>query len=300
MDGVPVQVQAEAKLGCAINLDRLCTTVFLNCELGRGQKSSLVVHMRRANSILRVRADGELSIAGHCSVEDARNAMKKVARRCKKVGFPVKFKGFKVISVKWSQAYRPAFAVDVLELQRHPEAEIRQNASSMGLRVLLPCGNSAASAGDAANSEGAAGPRADGSKPAEGARGLAGVAEGRADAQWGVVAEVSADGRTRFHGAKSVEELKQALGVLMAILEDYKLPGFEDGSPGGLGQSLAERDRGAFRQQAGPGRFFGGRRRGPQLSREALELEEPVPGGNVVNVEAAEFAALVVPIAGRP
>eukprot|EP00443_Scrippsiella_acuminata_P098658 CAMPEP_0115716136 /NCGR_PEP_ID=MMETSP0272-20121206/76169_1 /TAXON_ID=71861 /ORGANISM="Scrippsiella trochoidea, Strain CCMP3099" /LENGTH=292 /DNA_ID=CAMNT_0003158443 /DNA_START=11 /DNA_END=889 /DNA_ORIENTATION=- len=292
MDGVPVQVQAEAKLCCALNLDRLCSTVFLNCELARGPKAHLVVNLRRQRSVLKIRPDGEMSMLGWCSAEEARTALKRVARKCLQSGIPVKFKGFKVIAIKWARAYRPTFPVDFLELQRHPDAELRQTGASQPLRILLPCGDIGRRAREA-SSEGA-GPSVGGSFSAaqSGQEGADEQNDEVSRAGAGVLAEVSADGRTRFHGAKSVEELQEALEVVVGILEKYKLPD--------LGGSLAAPgEMGIAGQLVGPGRPFGARRRGPILSREALELEEPVQAGAVVKAEVAS-AALVVPMVGRP
>merc|ERR1719259_313741 len=122
-----------------MDLDHLCTAVFVNCELPRTSKASLVIQFRRQRSLVKVRRSGELNLAGQCAAEDARTALKKVAYRCGLAGYPVKFKSFKVRSIRWTEAYRPEFPIDILRLGQHPRAEIRQTSTAQPLRVIIQC-----------------------------------------------------------------------------------------------------------------------------------------------------------------
>lgn len=191
-----MQVQAEAHLCCQPDLDRLCLEGFADCELARGDGKPLVLQLRRARAVVKVRPTGELQIVGQCTVEEAKLALKRVARRCLRMGLPAKFKRFKVRSVRWTEAFRPEFSVDILQLARHPSAELLQASGDKPLRVCLHCGPGGLD-NDAA------------ARPEEEAGG-------------DVRAEVSADGKVRFQGARSVEELGRALGTVAAILEEHR------------------------------------------------------------------------------
>merc|ERR1719203_2762952 len=97
MDYVPLHVQAEAHLGCQPDLERLCQEGFVNCELASGERSPLVLQLRRSSGIVKVRVApaGDMQLSGQCSVEEARVALKRVARKCLKMGLPAKFKRFR-------------------------------------------------------------------------------------------------------------------------------------------------------------------------------------------------------------
>lgn len=260
----------EADFCCPLDLDRLCNRAFLNCELARSAKAPLIIQLFRSKATVKLRSSGEAFFSGTCSVEQARTALKKVARRCKVLSWPVKFKHFKVRLVRWLEPYRPEFPIDILALGRHSSAEIRQNSSSQPLRVLLPC-----------VAVGASGPRAEGSFQLEDDQDVP------ADA--GVWAEISADGRTRFHGALAVEELHQALDAIVPILEDHRLEGMVDARDA---RDDAGQDRERHAQRRGLGIQKAEKRRGSApLSREALELEEPLPRGLMVVPKWASPAA---------
>mmetsp|Transcript_85076 Transcript_85076/g.216711 ORF Transcript_85076/g.216711 Transcript_85076/m.216711 type:complete len:285 (-) Transcript_85076:72-926(-) len=272
MDGVPVNVQAEADFCCGLDLARLCSRAFLNCELARHTKAPLVIQLRRSRASMKLMCNGEAFISGMCTVEEARVALKKAARRCKLFGWPVKFKSFKVRLVRWIEPYRPKFPIDILALGQHPSAEIRQSSASQPLRVLLPCTGVGAAP---------AGVRIEGSFELEGE-------QETPDA--GVWAEVSADGRTRFHGALSVEELKQALDVIAPILEDHRIQDVVDPRD-------ADGDRQPVQRRGlGTRKGLPLKRRGAPLSREALELEEPIPLGMLVDPLLAASAAASWPV----
>lgn len=277
MEGVPIHVQAEADFCCPLDLERLCNRAFLNCELARSAKAPLIIQLFRSRATVKLRSSGEAFFSGTCSVEEARTALKKVARRCKVLSWPVKFKHFKVRLVRWLEPYRPEFPIDILALGRHSSAEIRQNSSSQPLRVLLPC-----------VAVGASGSRAEGSFQLEDDQDVP------ADA--GVWAEISADGRTRFHGALAVEELHQALDVIAPILEDHRLQDMADARDA-RDDAGQDRERHAQRRGLGIQKALPPKRRGSApLSREALELEEPLPRGLMVVPALAASAAAALPL----
>lgn len=262
MDWVPISISAEASLGCEPNLDRLCMDGFVNCELASGDKSSLLVHLRRLIKV-RITAEGLVKLWGQCSVEEARLVLKRVARRCYTLGIPVRFKQFRVTSVRWTEFYRPDFAVDILRLGRHPNAELLQGSSTKPLRVRLECREG----GGVESGEG---------PPAIMKPGTPG-----GGAPEGVHAEVAADGRVRFLEARSVEELQKALLAVVPILELYKCePAVQPPNAGGAApmDSPAPAMRRASIGSQNPARRSQGGigpRRGPALSRDALALAEP-------------------------
>merc|ERR1740139_2189744 len=135
MDCVPVHVQAEGHLGYEPDLAVLCQEGFVNCELVTGRLSPLMLQLRRAGGIVKVKVTpvGELQLSGLCSEEDAQLALKRVARRCVKMGFPAKLKKFRIRSVRWVEAYKPNFSIDILRLGRHPHAELLQASNSQPL-----------------------------------------------------------------------------------------------------------------------------------------------------------------------
>jgi len=247
MDGVPLNVQIEAQLCCDLDLERLCNEVFTNCELACNVKASLVVQLRRLRSVLKIRPNGELNLVGQCSVEEARCALKRVAYKCSSAGFPVKFKKFRVRSVRWTEAFKPGFPIDILKLGQHHLAEIKQTSTTQALRVYFHIGKTLG-AEDPQDSPVAAG--ADGSEENE-----------------GVSVQVSADGRVHFSGARSLEELERAMGIMMPILEESKME---------IDSGMVMDSRRSAMPAAPRGRGRGaGRRTGPALSRASLLLAAP-------------------------
>lgn len=277
MDDVPIQVQAEVRFGCLLNLDVLCAKAFTNCELARNTKAHLVVNLKRTRAVMKIKSDGEVAITGQCSAEEARNALKRAARKCYIHGWPVKFKHFKISLVRWTIPYRPNFTIDILELGKHDLAEIRQSSGNQLLRVLLPCGSLGnAPKGGAKNGKKNAAAGGTGEEHKN-------PFEDSAAADAGVWAEVSADGRTRFHGALSIEELQHALDVTVPVLEKYKIQDApESANLHGTGNRAGSGNGG------GKGR---GRARAVPLSRESMDLEEPMPFGLL---QPSEIAAAFV------
>jgi len=247
MDGVPLHVQTDAQLCCDVDLERLCNEVFTNCELACSLKASLVVQMRRMRSVLKIRPNGELSLCGQCSIEEARDALKRVAYKCSLAGFHVKFKNFRVRSVRWTEAFRPGFPIDILKLGQHHLAEIKQTTTTQALRVYFHIGKNIGAEDSHAGPDPVGG---EGSEENE-----------------GVSVQVSADGRVHFSGARSLEELERAMGIMVPILEDSKME-----LDSGMVMASHFNPMPAARRGGGRG---AGRRTGPALSRASLQLAAP-------------------------
>jgi len=249
MDNVPLQVQAEADLGCQPDLERLCCEGFVNCELATGITSPLLLQLRRKGGIVKVRIGptGDCQVSGQCSVEEARHELKKVARRCLTMGYPAKLKFFRVRTVRWSEPYRPDFQVDILTLGKHPSAELQEGNASQSLRVSINCAELIEPGSPDEDFD------------------LSGAA---------VRAEVAADGRVRFVGGRSLADLQQALEALVPLLEEHRseapqTPLPSDYPPASWGPPAGSS---GYRPQAG---HHSAARRGPRLSRAALALEAP-------------------------
>mmetsp|Transcript_74372 Transcript_74372/g.206041 ORF Transcript_74372/g.206041 Transcript_74372/m.206041 type:complete len:321 (-) Transcript_74372:138-1100(-) len=316
MEGVPLRVLADADLCCDLDLDRLCTVVFVNCELSRTPTAALVIHMQRCRSIVKVRRSGEVNLAGQCSPEEARAALKKVAYRCGVAGYPVHFRRFVVRSVKWCAAYRPQYPIDIIRLGQHPLAEIRQTSTAQPLRVFIHLLARDALVGARAR-RAAEGDRERPAKRRKTRQGEAGDADAgeedeersddeRSDEEraegMGVRAVVAADGRVRFQGARSVDELEKALAVVIPILEEHRcqVPAITEAPFAsaaaaasaeffGVDQAIAhlqptpqhaqpQQPQGSQLQRLAPGGAQGrgrGARRGANLSQASLSLEAP-------------------------
>lgn len=179
------KVQATARLSCDLDMEQLCQG-FVNCELGRRSTAPLVIHMREPRSSVKVFADGRMDFVGTCSVEEARQVLKRVARRCWHIGFTkVRFKAFQIRQVSWSQPYDLRSQVNLLQLAHRPGVESYLDAARP--RVRVPCQSPSRVA--------------------------------RSDHSPCVEANVFASGKVWFCGAQSEEELWRALVHVLPVLE---------------------------------------------------------------------------------
>mmetsp|Transcript_17976 Transcript_17976/g.35151 ORF Transcript_17976/g.35151 Transcript_17976/m.35151 type:complete len:232 (-) Transcript_17976:367-1062(-) len=135
--GGPLKVHATARLSCTLDLTRLCNG-FVNCMLSQRPNAALAIRMRKPSSIIKLSELGGVDFIGICSVDEAHQALKQVARRCVKCGFHrVKFKSFHVQQVSWVGECDLQSSINLLELARRPGAEASLGASRPHVRV--PC-----------------------------------------------------------------------------------------------------------------------------------------------------------------
>mmetsp|Transcript_60479 Transcript_60479/g.167562 ORF Transcript_60479/g.167562 Transcript_60479/m.167562 type:complete len:279 (-) Transcript_60479:108-944(-) len=185
MESPPIKVHASADLSCRLDLDELCHA-FVNCELGRKPTAPLFIYLRGPPSRVKVVEDGRIDFVGTCSVDEAHQTLKRVARRCLKAGFAVKFKWFEIRQVSWAQAYDLRSTVNLLKLARHSGAEAFLEATRPHVRVS--CGY-----GDMAGVEASS-----------------------------IQVAVYATGKVWFHGAHSEDELWRALSSVLPVLEECR------------------------------------------------------------------------------
>eukprot|EP00405_Crypthecodinium_cohnii_P011111 CAMPEP_0206428232 /NCGR_PEP_ID=MMETSP0324_2-20121206/5528_1 /ASSEMBLY_ACC=CAM_ASM_000836 /TAXON_ID=2866 /ORGANISM="Crypthecodinium cohnii, Strain Seligo" /LENGTH=295 /DNA_ID=CAMNT_0053893693 /DNA_START=55 /DNA_END=938 /DNA_ORIENTATION=- len=223
MDGVPIRVQAIADFGCDLDLVRLCRQVFLNCEL-RSHAKELRIEMR-PRALVKLSSTGMATIDGLLSIQEARHALKRVARRCKKLLHPeVTFRGFTVDCVRWAEHYQPDFPIDIVALSRTPGIEVRGDedrpGTGRGRRIIVPCSK----ADHSDDPSKASSSRVGGRKKF--------FVEGSYQdveptdiplATSGVYAEVHSDGRTMFWQARDIQELQYALEIMEKLFEDVRL-----------------------------------------------------------------------------
>lgn len=146
-------------------------------------KGVLWIRMQKTNSTIKLLGDGRLDFRGICSVDEARQALKQVARHCMKCGFQtVKFKSFEVRQISWARVCDLQSPINLLELARRPGAEASLDAARPHVRV--PCCN-------------------DYNAP-------------------NVQALVSASGKLSFSGARTEEELWSAWTYLRPELDKYR------------------------------------------------------------------------------
>mmetsp|Transcript_12412 Transcript_12412/g.25214 ORF Transcript_12412/g.25214 Transcript_12412/m.25214 type:complete len:213 (-) Transcript_12412:80-718(-) len=181
-----LKVHATADFSCRLDLGKVCQA-FVNCELSKWPSAPVVIHLHKPRSNVKIMADGRVDYVGTSSVDDAHQTLKRVAKRCLKRGFPVRFKYFEVKQVSWAQAYDMRAPINLLQLARHPGADHYLNATRP--RVRVPCLTRAAN-----------------TSPGESVAPT-------------VEALVYANGRVWFCGAQSEQELWTSLGAVLPVLE---------------------------------------------------------------------------------
>ena len=92
-----LRVLASAHLCVRLDVDALAPK-FASCQL-RASGGPLIITRRSPECTIKLFEDGSVTCAGAASVEEARLALKQVARRCLTTGASVKFRMFKVTAI---------------------------------------------------------------------------------------------------------------------------------------------------------------------------------------------------------
>ena len=113
-----LRVLASAHLCVRLDVDALAPK-FASCQL-RASGGPLIITRRSPECTIKLFEDGSVTCAGAASVEEARLALKQVARRCLTTGASVKFRMFKITAIDGE--FRVPLRVCLYTLGREPIA----------------------------------------------------------------------------------------------------------------------------------------------------------------------------------